>query len=50
MDKDKICKKMGKSKEVCAPLEPEKINSDVLGSYTGKPKDDVKPVQDADDL
>lgn len=25
-------------------------NSDVLGSYTGTPKDGVTPVQDADDL
>lgn len=29
-----------------------RANSDVLGSYTGTPKDDtdLKPVQDADDL
>lgn len=26
------------------------IPSDVLGSYTGKPRDGGKPVQDADDL
>ena len=25
-------------------------NSDVLGSYTGTPKDGGEPVQDADDL
>ncbi len=25
-------------------------NSDVLGSYTGTPKDDEQPVQDVDDL
>lgn len=25
-------------------------NSDVLGSYTGTPKDGGQPVQDADDL
>lgn len=29
-----------------------RVNSDVLGSYTGTPKDeeDLQPVQDADDL
>ncbi len=26
------------------------IPSDVLGSYTGSPQDEGKPVQDADDL
>ncbi|MDR0314638.1 MAG: hypothetical protein LBH71_01645 [Oscillospiraceae bacterium] len=26
------------------------ISSDVLGSYTGTPKDDERPDQDADDL
>lgn len=33
-------------------LLSRKINSDVLGSYTGTPKDpwDQEPVQDADDL
>lgn len=25
-------------------------NSDILGSYTGTPRDDEQPVQDADDL
>lgn len=25
-------------------------NSDVLGSYTGTPRDGLRPVQDADDL
>ena len=25
-------------------------NSDVLGSYTGTPKDGLEPTQDADDL
>ena len=27
-----------------------KISVDVNGSYTGRPKDGEKPVQDADDL
>ena len=27
-----------------------KSNTDVLGSYTGNPKQGEKPVQDADDL
>lgn len=26
------------------------FSTDVLGSYTGNPKDDYKPEQDADDL
>lgn len=26
------------------------IHNDVLGSYTGTPYDDLRPVQDADDL
>ncbi len=30
--------------------QSEESNSDVLGSYTGTPKDDIRPVQDADDL
>lgn len=31
--------------------QDDKNNSDVLGSYTGNPKDkNEKPVQDADDL
>ena len=30
--------------------QSEESNSDVLGSYTGTPKDGGKPVQDADDL
>lgn len=30
--------------------EDENIPSDVLGSYTGTSYDDLKPVQDADDL
>lgn len=28
----------------------DEITSDVLGSYTGTAYDDLKPVQDADDL
>ena len=28
----------------------EKINVDPNGSYTGRPQDGEKPVQDADDL
>jgi len=30
--------------------QSEEANSDVLGSYTGTPKDGGHPVQDADDL
>ncbi|MBR6570688.1 MAG: hypothetical protein IKK75_09565 [Clostridia bacterium] len=30
--------------------QSEESNSDVLGSYTGTPKDGGQPVQDADDL
>lgn len=30
--------------------QSEQSNSDVLGSYTGTPKDDLQPVQDVDDL
>ncbi len=30
--------------------QSEESNSDVLGSYTGTPKEGVEPVQDADDL
>ena len=30
--------------------QSEESNSDVLGSYTGTPKDGGHPVQDADDL
>ena len=35
-----------------APLrrQARRDNSDVLGSYTGTPKDGGEPVQDADDL
>lgn len=32
------------------PDESADVDSDVLGSYTGKPDDGGKPVQDADDL
>lgn len=35
---------------LASDLEPNKIPSDVLGSYTGMTEDDEKPVQDADDL
>lgn len=30
--------------------DEEDIHNDVLGSYTGTPYDDLRPVQDADDL
>jgi hypothetical protein len=30
--------------------QSKESNSDVLGSYTGTPKDGGQPVQDADDL
>ena len=32
------------------PRKTALIRSDVTGSYTGVPQDDVQPVQDADDL
>lgn len=31
-------------------LNDDEIHNDVLGSYTGTPYDDLRPVQDADDL
>ncbi len=31
-------------------LNDAEIHTDVLGSYTGTGYDDIKPVQDADDL
>lgn len=31
-------------------LSDEDIHNDVLGSYTGTPYDDIRPIQDADDL
>ena len=31
-------------------LNDEEIHTDVLGSYTGTPYDDLRPIQDADDL
>ncbi len=31
-------------------LNDEDIHNDVLGSYTGTPYDDLRPVQDVDDL
>ncbi len=30
-------------------MVPE-MNTDVLGSYTGRPFNDIRPIQDADDL
>ena len=30
--------------------DDEVIITDVLGSYTGTPYDDLRPIQDADDL
>lgn len=30
-------------------MVPE-MNSDILGSYTGRPMNDIYPIQDADDL
>ena len=43
-------------KQISAPTEKAlklldfSSKTDVLGSYTGKPKGNEKPVQDADDL
>ena len=31
-------------------IDDEEIHTDVLGSYTGTPYDDSRPIQDADDL
>lgn len=39
-----------KMKNVKPDPEAEKSDYDVLGSYTGVPKYDDMPVQDADDL
>lgn len=39
-----------KALETVENYNSEKIKSDVNGSYTGRPLDDEKPVQDADDL
>ncbi len=33
-----------------ARMAEEQDATDVLGSYTGTPRDDLEPVQDADDL
>lgn len=32
------------------PRKTALIRSDVTGSYTGVPQNDIEPVQDADDL
>lgn len=40
--------KQAKKRQNTAPAFES--DSDVLGSYTGTPKDGGKPVQDADDL
>ena len=39
-----------KAKKQKPSYEEEKSDYDVLGSYTGVPKYDEMPVQDADDL
>ncbi len=31
-------------------IDEDEIHTDVLGSYTGTPYDDSRPIQDADDL
>ncbi len=40
----------GKTKRGIMALISMESNSDVLGSYTGTPKDGLEPTQDADDL
>lgn len=49
MEQDK--RKAWEKRGVLATLSA-RVNSDVLGSYTGTPKDaeDLEPVQDVDDL
>ena len=54
-DKDKNKEQSTRSETIRLRLAPlrrqaRRDNSDVLGSYTGTPKDDGEPVQDADDL
>ncbi len=39
-----------KALETVKNFDTKKIKSDVNGSYTGRPLDDEKPIQDADDL
>jgi len=42
---------MGKKKKrTLQNQSKQKIPSDVQGSYTGTPRNDSQPVQDADDL
>ena len=41
---------MSEVRKVSKKKKQPKIPSDVLGSYTGKPVEDIRPVQDADDL
>lgn len=54
-DKDKNKEQSIRSETIRLRLAPlrrqaRRDNSDVLGSYTGTPKDGDEPVQDADDL
>ena len=50
----KAVKSINKKSEEIAKIwsddEDEEIKSDILGSYTGNPSDNDRPVQDADDL
>lgn len=54
-DRDQEKEKSTRSEAIRLRLAPlrrqaRRDNSDVLGSYTGTPKDGGEPVQDADDL
>lgn len=44
-EQEKTCPRRG-----IMALMSQQTDSDVLGSYTGTPRDDDEPVQDADDL
>jgi hypothetical protein len=46
----RINKKSEEAAKIWSEDEDEEIKSDILGSYTGNPSDNEKPVQDADDL
>ena len=50
MEKEKNAKNRRWERRGVFALLSRESNSDVLGSYTGTPKDGGEPVQDADDL
>ena len=50
MEKEKNAKNRRWERRGVFALLSRESNSDVLGSYTGTPKDGGQPTQDADDL